>query len=332
MDSQPTTITHYAILIGIDDYPNKPLKSCVNDVQDTKTFLKGILKDSVKIWAITASQTERKSPDLAQDPTLCPTSENVTSAFESVTSLSQAGDYVYIHYSGHGTQKPPSGDFSNKSTGDLALVLLSGGKENRKQYFWGFELASLLKKMVDKGLVVTLILDCCFSASVYRRDDPSVRFLPYDSEFDSDHPLDPKKNMEDGMYRDVSMQPNWLINPDRYAILTACGPHQVAIEPRFDGQDHGALSYFLLEIVKKVGLTKRHRDMYNYLCVQNSKAQSCLKIPSVMGMEIKASSGKSIRISLKPLFQSSSEKTALSNYKPGTHTASRLTICLFYIP
>jgi len=70
------------------------------------------------------------------------------------------------------------------------------------------------------------------------------------------------------MYRDVSMQPNWLLNPDRYAILTACGPHHVANEPRFDGQHHGALSYFLLDFVKDFGLTKRHRDMHNYLCAK----------------------------------------------------------------
>jgi hypothetical protein len=268
MEDKNTIVTHYAILIGIDDYSDKPLKSCVNDIQDTKAFLKDTLKDSIKIWAITASQTDQESPDPAQDPRLYPTRQNVTLAFEMVTFLSKVGDYVYIHYSGHGTQKRPCGDFSNKSTGDLALVLLSGGTENRIQYFWGFELAGLLEKMADKGLVVTLILDCCFSASVYRHDNSTVRFLPYDSEFNSDHLLDPKKNMKGGIYRDVSMQPNWLINPDRYAILTACGPHQAAIEPRFNGQHHGALSYFLLEILKKVGLTKRHRDMHKYLCAK----------------------------------------------------------------
>ncbi|KAK0113059.1 hypothetical protein ONS95_014765 [Cadophora gregata] len=268
MDGPNTIITHHAILIGIDAYPDKPLKSCVNDVQDTKMFLEGTLKDFVEIQAFTASQTSHKISNPAQDPMLWPSRENVILAFETVTSLSKAGDYVYIHYSGHGTQKPPSGDFSNTSTGDLALVLLGGGKENRKQYLWGFELASLLKNMVDNDLVITLILDCCFSGSVYRHDEPSVRFLPYDPEFESDRPLDPKKNVEDGMYRDVSMQPNWLLNPDRYAILTACGPHQVAIEPRFEGKNHGALSYFLLDFVKDFGLTKRHRDMHNYLCAK----------------------------------------------------------------
>lgn len=95
MDSQATTVIHYVILIGIDDYPDRPLKSCVNDVEDTKEFLKGTLKDSIKVWAYIASQSDRKSRDLAQDPTLCPTRENVTSAFESVISLSKARDYVY---------------------------------------------------------------------------------------------------------------------------------------------------------------------------------------------------------------------------------------------
>jgi len=100
--------------------------------------------------------------------------------------------------------------------------------------------------MVENGLVMTLILDCCFSASVYRRDDPSIHFLPYDAEIDSKYSLDAGNILENEItaYRDASMIPNWLINSDRCAILTACGPYEEAVEPKFDGQRHGALSYF----------------------------------------------------------------------------------------
>jgi hypothetical protein len=55
MDGQDTTVTYYAILIGIDAYQGKPLKSCVRDVQDIKIYLESILHDSVEVQMITAS-------------------------------------------------------------------------------------------------------------------------------------------------------------------------------------------------------------------------------------------------------------------------------------
>ncbi|EEU33892.1 uncharacterized protein NECHADRAFT_88818 [Fusarium vanettenii 77-13-4] len=62
-----------------------------------------------------------------------------------------------------------------------------------------------------------------------------------------------KSSDERGAHRDASMLPNWLLDPDRSTVLTACGPHEVAIEPRFDGQRHGALSHLLLKVLEGVG-------------------------------------------------------------------------------
>jgi hypothetical protein len=120
--------------------------------------------------------------------------------------------------------------------------------------------------MVDSGLVITLILDCCFSAGVYRRKDPSVRFLPYDSKVDSEYSSKPDQIPGDERYRDISMLPNWLVRPDWYAILAVCGPHEITIKLKdADGRKHGALSYFLLKTIKCVNLTKRHGDIYDHL-------------------------------------------------------------------
>ncbi|KAF7506159.1 hypothetical protein GJ744_012223 [Endocarpon pusillum] len=225
MNAQTTTVTHYSILVGIDDYPDKPLKSCVHDVQNIKEYLESILQKSINVQILTASQTDWKPSGPARGSILWPTYDNIISVFTKVISLAKAGDYVYIHYSGHGTQKPPSGEFSNQSTGDLALVLLSGGEENHVRYLWGFELASLLK-------------------------NPKKRSW--------DEVNSPE-------YRDTSMRPNWLTRPDRYAILAACGSNEEAFGLNSDGQSHGALSYFLLRAIKCVGLKKRHGDIYDHL-------------------------------------------------------------------
>ncbi|KIN08949.1 hypothetical protein OIDMADRAFT_100465 [Oidiodendron maius Zn] len=241
---------------------------------------------------ITTSQSHQ-----ANDSSLWPTYDNVISALEGVTSVAKAGDFAYIHYSGHGTRKPPSGEFSNQSTGDLALVLFKGGEERRVRYLWGYELARLLKAMVDKGLVITLVLDCCFSGSVYRLDgDAGIRFLPYDAEIESEHPLDPNESpvSEAPAYRDASTLPNWLINPDKYAILAACGPQEVASEPKFDGQPHGAMSYFLLEIIKSVGITKRHKDIYGRLCAKFRGSGLRRQNPVLYGNESQGFFGQTI--------------------------------------
>jgi len=112
----------------------------------------------------------------------------------------------------------PQSQFSNYITGDLALVLLGRTPENNVRYLLGPTLAITLKAMVDKGLVVSLVLDCCFSASVFRQKDPAVRFLPFDASIDDEivteltiDPGDGSTQPAGSAARDVSMLPNWLI-------------------------------------------------------------------------------------------------------------------------
>ncbi|KAH8765338.1 putative caspase [Diaporthe sp. PMI_573] len=268
---QSADFTHYAILIGINAYPSSPLKSCVRDAQNTKNYLEGKLK-SVHVRIFTATE----SPDLMsrgpiEPPARWPTFSNVRASLMAITSSAKAGDFLYIHYSGHGIRGQPYGTFSNRSTGDLALVLLDGEEADSERYLWGPELASLLKALVDKDVVVTLVLDCCFSASVYRNDDNSdIRSLPYDLEVDLRHPLSRQNSLGGDLAgnRDASMLPNWLIDPDGYAILAACGPHEVAkgIKDQ-DGQRHGALSYYLLESLRTCGgVGKRLDAIHRRLC------------------------------------------------------------------
>ncbi|PHH90564.1 hypothetical protein CDD83_3290 [Cordyceps sp. RAO-2017] len=275
MEGQNTVGRRYfAILIGINDYPKKPLSGCVRDVQSIKAHLESVLVDSIEIHILTASSS---TSEPAQDGAARPTYENAKSAFDTVASRARDGDFVYIHYSGHGTRTEPNYDspFSNKTAGDLALVLHSG-HGNDPRYFRGFELASLLNAMVENGVAVSLVLDCCFSASVYRHDDGNVRFLPYDAEIASKYPPDSIGRLMDGIdhpaLREVSMLPNWLMNPHRYAILTACGPDEEATEAKFDDQRHGALSYYLLETLNEFGLTVIFKCVYDRLRAKFKRA------------------------------------------------------------
>lgn len=90
-----------------------------------------------------------------KDPESWPTCRNVTLAVEKITCEAKRGDFVYIHYSGHGTRIRASIPFafSNTSTGDLALVLLGGERGERVNCLKGRTLAGLLNTMVNNGLL-----------------------------------------------------------------------------------------------------------------------------------------------------------------------------------
>lgn len=269
----------FAILIGINslnpDKQRSPLKGCVHDVQEISKKLKASLA-SVRIQAFTASTTEvLDSIRPAEDPEFWPTYENIVSCIEQVCSEAQSGDSIYIHYSGHGTAIPPQSIYSNWATGDLALVLLHGSDAPGIRYLHGIELAYLLRDMVKKGLMVTLVLDCCVSGCAMRNED-SVRYLSYEPEIDAaflpniKRGLNPDETTRLGGYREASMLPNWLADPDGYAILTACGPTEQAYEVKFDeGPNHGALSYFLLTTFDILGgIGGRMREIYHHIRVR----------------------------------------------------------------
>ncbi|KAI0023065.1 putative caspase [Xylariomycetidae sp. FL0641] len=279
MESEHTVAKHYGVLIGIDAYPEKPLKACVRDIETLERFLKGKLSsfDCQKLVARRRCDVAADMPP--EDPEQWPSLHNVTSALENVTSRGHSGDFVYIHFSGHGTRLAPKFDFSNYSSGDLALLLLEG-ESSREKFLRGPRLAGLLKNMAAKGLLVTLVLDCCFSASVYRSHEPDLRYFPDVSEASprcstetSDRPA--TRKTPSGM-RDADMRDSWLLNPDHYTILAACGPHENAkggYETELNGEHYGALSYFLHQALSAYGLEHTHKDIHRHLCARFRQSQ-----------------------------------------------------------
>ncbi|KAM3065287.1 hypothetical protein ACMFMF_011226 [Clarireedia jacksonii] len=201
-----------------------------------------------------------------EDPQFWPTYDNVVSSIKDVTSLAKPGDFVYIHFSGHGTSCPLPSEFSNTSAGTLALVLLNEASSPRTRYLRGLELTQLLNKMVDKKLTVTLVLDCCQSGGVMRNDS-SIRFLDYDPLVDAAYPPSLENHLVP-TYRHVLASFDLLRNPDRYIVIAASGPHEIAQEHDFDRNGHyrGALSYFLLKAWKESGGPSiKQRLIYEYL-------------------------------------------------------------------
>jgi hypothetical protein len=285
MNDKECGINYWAILIGINFYPGRPLKGAVQDVQAIKGYLESSPVEGTPVNISTFTATSPSGEDAhhlpVEAPKNWPTYENVMSSLAQVGDMARPGDVVYIHYSGHGTRRPSPGsgdkhEDGGEGAGDVALVLLSDNP-SRLRYLASRELAHQLKEMVEHGLHVTLVLDCCFSGSVVRHgslNSSSIRTIEYDPAID----LMPVKNLRSqeshacrpntSPTRNSRLLPQWLINPDGYTILTACGMHERAYELVNGGRQHGALSFFLLQSLgqlRKTGVHISHQSLYQHI-------------------------------------------------------------------
>ncbi|RKL17078.1 hypothetical protein BFJ70_g14760 [Fusarium oxysporum] len=290
-EKQSVSPKHHAILIGIDAYPDKyksSLKGCVRDTQQIRSLLEQ-QPFHINIQTLTATQSSDSSiTGPVEDSAALPTYDNVIKAFRDLNCAAQSGDYIYIHYSGHGTRIAPTAKaFSNQHTGDLALALLGGENGDEVRPLGGYKLAVALNAMVVKGLVVTLVLDCCFAASIYRLDRTDIRFIRIDPELASAYFADKSLAEQDAEtpdsdYRDASMLPSWLINPNGYALLAACGPHEEAGEIIHKGESHGALSHFLNLSLRDGGLNRKHKNIF-YRLSSKFRGHSIQQNPALYG-------------------------------------------------
>ncbi|KAH7089884.1 hypothetical protein FB567DRAFT_312682 [Paraphoma chrysanthemicola] len=265
--------TRFAVLIGINAYAESPLKGCVRDVVEVEKRLKK-MAEPVHISIFTADLDDFPDPaGLIPVTERTPTFGHVVSCFRRVATLAKPGDLVYIHYSGHGTTIERDHRLSDVGTQDLALVLLEPTAATGMRYLPGLELASMMKVMVDNGLMVTLVLDCCFSGGVVR-NDPMIRYIEYDPAVETTYTSDSQRYLglksayHPTTARAAFLLPDWIINPHGYTILTACGPNEVAKELVLNksGDRHGTLSYFLLRVFAKLGgVGGRQHQIYQHL-------------------------------------------------------------------
>ena len=264
----------WALLIGVNFYPDddktKSLEGCVSDVQRFQKHLASRSQD-MYITALTASRPNEGSGDQppegeAQRASL----DNVRASFELFLDHAKAGDLVHIHFSGHGVRRPTLSErYGDREGGDVALVLYD--PVSRVQYLQGWELASWLKRLVERGLRTLLVLDCCFSGSVIRQghsESGRVRAACYDPTLDarSHYSLTPTAPR-----RDATILPDWLINPQGYAILTACGPEEKSKELTIGREKTGALTHFLLHVVNNLQLQGKgitFASLHQHLSVQ----------------------------------------------------------------
>jgi hypothetical protein len=195
-----------------------------------------------------AETIETKDPE--------PTYENIVAKFQAITEIAQPGEQVYIHYSGHGGRTTTIyPELKGNDQLDEGIVPIDVGKESGR-YLRDVELATLLKRMTDKGLIVTLVLDSCHSGEATRGDDVAIRG-PGETDTalrDSESLVAPRQELienwqalTDGTAASITPG-QWLPQPRDYVLLAACRPSEYAYEYAVSGKErHGALTYWMID-------------------------------------------------------------------------------------
>ena len=269
-----------ALLIGVNYYfPNElpgggrygHLHGCVRDVEQMESFLKTRLGvPDYNITRLTASHGGANGP--TEDPSMWPTYENIIGGFQRVLERALPGDQVVIHYSGHGGRATSIYPADVKSSGiDEALVPTDIGSDNSR-YLRDLELAHLLHAMTQRGLVVTVFLDCCHSGGMTRGDALARGISVIDSTerptdtlvaASNDELLATWWQLSGGTRAATPITAGGLPASDDWVVMTACRPHELAYEHVFDGVNRsGALTYWLLDSLQAVGMAPSYKHLH----------------------------------------------------------------------
>ncbi len=164
---------NHAILIGANQYQNLEerwwLKGPANDVQLVAGYLTTrapVPFDAENVTVLTDGVTGYDAPTLAA----------IRTAFADLTAKVQPGDFVYLHFSGHGTQAPALDPASELDSLDELFLPVDIGP-------WSDQIGAVENALVDdeigtlidglraKGANVWAVFDSCHSGTATRAID-----------------------------------------------------------------------------------------------------------------------------------------------------------------
>lgn len=237
----------HALLIGIDKYPRLPgrnLRGCTNDAKLWRKLLRDRFAFAdADITLLLDGQATR---------------EGILGELEALIGRVNTDDIVVVFYAGHGSQIRYRAPETNRLSGwEETLVPHDSGRQ-----LWPSrdiredELRSVLLRLSDKTRFITLIFDCCHSATLHRdafgERERSVEAV----ELNAAPVHGPRADAEG----------RWLPSTEGYVVIAACREDETAKEHAvLSGADllhHGALTYFLSQEINQAPPRSTYRDVF----------------------------------------------------------------------
>lgn len=296
----PAEPRSFVLLVGVDtqlkgaverrDIEGKPIQfdvlhGCKEDIEQVEAYF-------VEVMKIPAAHiTKLLSPDTAEDDVLIPDTSrgvtakpatycNIMTAFEHIITTAKEGDRFYFQYSGHGARATTIfPGLKGEDAKDECIVpcdIFAGGN-----FIRDLEIALMLRKMVGNKLIVTVVLDCCFSGGATRKSGLCRvrRITQVYQSTEADHPTTFNEiqrsflpsDVHAGNLSTVTSETNlgWRLTPQGYTLLAACHENQAANEiVDEDGHVHGALTYYLLDSLRMPTMDTSVDTLFRRICAR----------------------------------------------------------------
>lgn len=260
-----------ALIVGIN-YPgtSHELRGCVNDALAMESLLKGHygFQDITKLLDHQA------------------TTKNILDELEKLVAGAKAGDILFFHYSGHGSQFPDNmdNDFEPDGLDEIICPV---------DLNWDDKMIrdDDLKRIFDKvplDVNLTVVLDCCNSGGGL---DQLNQFKPLGEARQVDH-TDPMK--EGGRFlppppnavaltesRNLTFKKSRSLVSNREVnktglLISGCQSHQTSADAYIGGKYMGACTYMVIDVLKSHNYDVNYKTLVqdiNQRMVQNGFTQ-----------------------------------------------------------
>lgn len=236
----------YALLIGINGYPSKPLRGCINDVNAVEEYLHKMYDDSPSTTLHIRRLTDHDE---------MPTRQNIVNAFDFYAPAT-GNDICLLYYSGHGSFSKAPREFWTETDGFLESLVCIDSRVQGGRDLVDKELGILIARALAGKPEVTFvaITDCCHSGTITRAINEHEII---------ERTLEPDympQQLEDflGFGDNIDGSPAYLletlpngqqkvsVRQSRHIHLAAAQDNQTAKELQIEGRQRGAFTFSLL--------------------------------------------------------------------------------------
>ena len=162
--------TNRALIVGVSEYLNLPkgdwLEGPTNDAGLVRDFLVGNPSAPFAAADVTVLASNTEGAEV-------PTRAAILTALSDLTAKAATGDFVYIQFSGHGSQQPaadPSTEIDGKDEIFLAADVskMDPATKTIPNAIMDDEIGAALDAIRDKGAFVWVVFDACHSGTATR--------------------------------------------------------------------------------------------------------------------------------------------------------------------
>lgn len=250
----------YALLIGINGYPTKPLQGCLNDIEEVEKYLQ-----FMQAAKPNGTLEIKKLADSAE----LPTRENLINAFDFFEPAGD-GDFCLVYYSGHGSFSPAPREFWQETDGNNESFVCIDSRTPGGRDLMDKEMAYLIWRTFKKkpGTTTVFITDCCHSGSITREaldeSDVTDRMMSANQSF----PASVKDYYGYGV--NVDDEAGYITSDDGSRVTVKAANHihiaasrdnQTSKELSIEGKKHGAFTHSLLKTLYNTGGLISYREL-----------------------------------------------------------------------